>query len=294
MDKGPRGGRDGCEPTNRRHTAQPREAEPSLHGRYAAFLFHDGPCQDRSASRSPAKALTHHLMNSWFAKFWHFQSRIATRLGPGGAAALMVAALSVAPNAAHSEFQGDFFRITCAPELGIFRFEVMTIGGDVAERAVQDSAEAIADRYGLYYSGMLYDFAPSAEDPQKFVLSETRSRSVRCNLNANVIDVSFEPKLLRSSVTAILTARIDGILVLKKLPFDNSDRDGRHINSFSFTVGNPNLILDGAAVSLDSISPYGPQFFISKGYRFDGDSFLPLTDFVSVYDEMLEATPDVP
>lgn len=197
------------------------------------------------------------------------------------------------PSPTHAEFQGDFFRVTCAPELGIFRFEVMTIGGDVAERAVQDSAEAIADRYGLYYSGMLYDIAPSAEDPQKYVLSETRSLNIQCDLISNIIDITFEPKLLRSSVTAILTARIDGSLVLNRLPFDNSDRDGRHINSFSFTVGNPNLILDGAAVSLDSSSPYGPQFFISKGFRFDVEAFMPLTDFVSVYDEMYEATPDL-
>lgn len=232
-------------------------------------------------------------MNSWFAKFQQFRTGLAARLRAACAAALISSAVAVAPNAALAEFQGDFFRVTCVPELGIFRFEVMTVRGDVAERAVQDSAEAIADKYGLYYSGMLYDIAPSADDPQKFVLSETRSRSVRCDLNANVIDVSFEPKLLRSSVTAILTARIDGFLVLNRLPFDNSDRDARHINSFSFTVGDPNFVLDGAAVSLDSSSPYGPQFFISKGFRFDVEAFMPLTDFVSVYDEMYEATPDL-
>ena len=233
-------------------------------------------------------------MNSWFAKFRQVRKGLSARLRAACATALISSAVAVAPNSAHAEFQGDFFRVTCVPELGIFRFEVMTVRGGVAERAVQDSAEAIADRYGLYYSGMLYDFAPSAEDPQKFVLSETRSRNIQCDLVSNIIDITFGPRILRASVTAVLTARIDGILVLKKLPFDNSDRDARYIDSFSYTVGDPNFVLDGAAVSLDSISPYGPQFFISKGYRFDGDSFLPLTDFVSVYDEMLEATPDVP
>ena len=180
------------------------------------------------------------------------------------------------------------------PELGILRFEVITVRGDVAERAVQDSAEAIAGKYGLYDSGMLYDFRPSDEDPTRFVLSETRSRNVQCDLGTNFVDITFSPRILSSSVTAVITARIDGILVLAKLPFDNTDRDGRYIDSFSYTVGDPNFVLDGVAVSLDSSSPYGPQFVISKGYRFDGDFFPPLTDFVSVYDEMPEATPDVP
>ena len=134
-------------------------------------------------------------MNSWSAGLWHFQNRIAARLGPGCLAALMAAALSLTPNAAHAEFFSEFFRVTCVPELGIFRFEVMTVRGDVAERAVQDSAEAIADKYGLYDSGMLYDIAPSADDPLKFVLSETRSRNIQCDLVSNFIDVSFEPKL---------------------------------------------------------------------------------------------------
>lgn len=232
-------------------------------------------------------------MNSWFAKFRQFRNRLRDRLGPACAAALISSAVAIAPNAAHAEFQGDFFRVTCVPELGIFRFEVMTVRGDVAERVVQDSAEAIADKYGLYDSGMLYDLRPSDEDPLKLVLSETRSRNVQCDLVSNFINITFGPRILSSSVTAVLTVRIDGNLVLNKLPFDNSDRDGRYIDSFSYTVGDPNFVLDGVAVSLDSISPYGPQFVISKGYRFDGDIFPPLTDFVGVYDEMLDATPDL-
>lgn len=150
-----------------------------------------------------------------------------------------------------------------------------TIGGDVAERAAQGSAQAIAEEYGLYYSGMLYDFRPSDEDPRRFVLSETRSRDVRCDLTENVIDASFEPRILRSSVTAVLTVRIDGKLALNKLPFDNTDRDGQHINSFSFTVGNPNLILRGTAVATESISPYGPQFFIIKSVPLCQQRFRP-------------------
>ena len=169
----------------------------------------------------------------------------------------------------------------------------MTVRGDVAEGAVQDSAEVIADKYGLYDSGMLYDFRPSDEDPKKFVPSEIRSRNVQCDLVSNFIDITFSPRILSSSVTAVITARIDGVLVLARLPFDNSDRDGRHLDAFSYTAGDPNFVLDGVAVSLDSSSPYGPQFLISKGYRFDGNSFLALTDFVSVYDETLKATPDL-
>lgn len=179
------------------------------------------------------------------------------------------------------------------PELGIFRFEVMTVRGDVAERAVQDSAEAIAGKYGLYDSGMLYDLRPSDDDPLRFVLSETRVRNLQCDLGTNFIDITFGPRILSSSVTAVLTARIDGILVLSRLPFDNTDRDGRYIDSFSFTVGDPFFILNGAAIPEEATFPYGPQFFVSKGHRFDVDVFAPLTDFVTAYLDMVEATADL-
>jgi len=110
---------------------------------------------------------------------------------------------------------------------------------------------------------------------------------------SNFIDITFGPRILHASVTAVLTARIDGTLVLARLPFDNTDRDGRYIDSFSYIVGDPFFILSGAAIHEDATFPYGPQFFIAKGYRFDVEAFEPLTDFPSVYDEMYAATPDL-
>ena len=66
---------------------------------------------------------------------------------------------------------------------------------------------------------------------------------------------------------------------------------GRFIDTFSYTEDRPFFILRGSAVLDESESPYSPQFLISKTYRFDLESFEPLTDLLSVYREMYEATP---
>ena len=183
-------------------------------------------------------------------------------------------------------------RLTCLPELGLVEFRVMILTSDKALQALSQRPDEIADMTGIYGLWELVD-AELTGDRDEFRIKSVRSVSVRCDLGTNIVELDFKPKVLRASITASVTAKIDNRIVLDDLPFDTTDRDGRYIDTFSYTGDRSFFILSGSAVPEESPSPYGPKFLISKIYRFDSESFEPLTDLVTVYTEMYEATPDL-
>ncbi len=181
-------------------------------------------------------------------------------------------------------------RVTCLPELGLVGLHVTKIPGEKAFQALRQTPEDVAARTGIYGLWALVDTELTG-DRDEFRIKSLRTVSVRCDLGTNIVEFDFKPKVLGASITASVTAKIDGLLVLDDLPFDTTDRDGRFIDTFSYTGERSFFSLSGSAVLDESASPYGPQFLISKIYRFDLESFEPLTDLVTVYREMYEATP---
>ena len=178
-------------------------------------------------------------------------------------------------------------RLTCLPELGLVEFRVMTLTSDKALQALSRRPVEIAEMTGIYGLWELVD-GELTGDRDEFRIKSLRTVSIRCDLGTNVVEIDFKPNVLRASITASVTARIDDHVVLDDLPFDTTDRDGRFIDTFSYTEDRSFFILSGSAVHDESESP---QFLISKIYRFESESFEPLTDLVTVYREMYEATP---
>lgn len=181
-------------------------------------------------------------------------------------------------------------KLTCIPELGLVEFRVMILTSEKALQAFSQRPDEIAEMTGIYGLWALVD-GELTGDRDEFRVKALRTVSVRCDLGTNVVELDFKPKVLRASITASVTAKIDGLLVLDDLPFDTTDRDGRFIDTFSYTEDRSFFILRGSAVLDESESPYSPQFLISKIYHFISESFAPLTDLVTVYREMYEATP---
>ena len=180
--------------------------------------------------------------------------------------------------------------VTCYPELGLVRLQITKVFGEKAFQALRQTPDDVAARTGIYGLWALVD-AELTGDRDEVRIKSVRTVSVRCDLGTNIVEIDFKPKVLGASITASVTAKIDDHVVLDDLPFDTTDRDGRFIDTFSYTGDRSFFVLRGSAVLDESESPYGPQFLISKTYRFDLERFEPLTDLVSVYNEMYEATP---
>lgn len=183
-------------------------------------------------------------------------------------------------------------RLTCLPELGLVELRVMTLASDKALRALTQRPDEIAETTGIYGLWELVD-GELTGDRDEFRIKSVRTVTVRCDIGTNIVELKFKPKVLRASITASVTAKIDDLLVLDDLPFDTTDRDGRYIDMFSYTGDRSFFILSGSAVRDESMSPYGPQFFISKVYRFDAEDFEPLRDLVTVYRQLNDATPNL-
>jgi hypothetical protein len=177
-------------------------------------------------------------------------------------------------------------------ELGYFSFGGTGIGVDNTRNVSDETKWLVGARDGVYDAALFYDFGPSERNPDRYVYTNVRSHSLSCDLSGNVVEVTFEPRFLKNDITATLTARIDGILVLDALRLDNSDRNGSEIAGFNFTAGDDYFVLDGSAVADPERWPYQPQYRVSKRFPFRGGNFVPFggRDFDVLHPLMVEAT----
>lgn len=185
-----------------------------------------------------------------------------------------------------------YFHVTCVPELGYFEFAVTSIGGPTADAASVEVKWQVAERFGFFDSRLLYDVGRSERDGARDVVKDKRSQSVFCDLGSSRLEVVFEPHILRVDVTASLTVRIDGQLVLDALHFDSSDRDSSRIDGFSYTAGDSYFALEGLGVADPSVDRVKPIIPLSRRFKFSADGFVPFgdRDFEAVHALMVEAT----
>ena len=203
-----------------------------------------------------------------------------------GIAFVAVGGVIVAADGAHADFVGDVARVLCAPELGTFSFEITSLRGEKAFANLKRLPNKISDRYGIHDLSGLMDIEPSGRRIPENRVVRTRSASLQCIIGSDQVDVEFEPLLIppcEGPVTAIVTASINGRLVLDRFPFDTSCRDFRAITRFSFTEGDTFFSLSGVSGPAQVFGGRQVTRYIVFGsFRFRSGDLSPLSDFDEV------------
>lgn len=174
--------------------------------------------------------------------------------------------------------------IMCVPELGYFKFGSIAVNGSNALPVLRAQGSEIARKYGFYNPHDYIDLAQD-DDQNRPSIVRTRKAHAVCELDDGVVDVFFEPQVLFRELTYRLTVRINGILVMEDLHFDDRGGDSNGIGGFSYEAGSSSIFLEG--MKGPDTEPFIPAFLVGKFFEF-GPGIPPLDNFQIVYSEMSE------